>query len=278
MKLAYTVWTWHLDPFNGFKKSSDTEVQKIEFEKGLREIHYLGYDAVEDMNMIVSAFGDCPERLKELLQKYHMEFAAIYHYLKTDFDYDLALLKQCISLAKAIECKRIIIQPPKVRPEGNTQADVMETARKVDIMAAYTSEMGIDLCFHPHFNDTVLYREEIDLFAAHTDPNRVKFCFDTAHSTIADINPVDLLEAYKERIAYIHFKDVDPDPNLLPGQRPMDRFRALGQGFVDFKGIYKKLLEIGYNDTICVELDYPIIANYQSAQFSRDYLRSVLGV
>ncbi|HIR30720.1 MAG TPA: sugar phosphate isomerase/epimerase [Candidatus Faecousia faecavium] len=278
MNVAYTVWTWHLDPFNGFKKSEDPQTQRVEFEKGLREIQYLGYNAVEDMNMIVSAFGDCPEKLRSLLEKYHMKFSAIYHYMKTDFDYDLELLKRCIALAKEIDCKKIIIQPPKIRPEGNTREDVLETARKANIMAQYTYAAGLDLCVHPHYNDTVLYRDEIDLFAENTDPEKVKFCFDTAHATIADINPVDLLEAYKDRIGYIHFKDVDPDPTLQPGQRPMDRFRALGQGFVDFKGVYKKLLEIGYEDTICVELDYPIIANYQSAQFSREYLRSVIGV
>lgn len=278
MNVAYTVWTWHLDPFHNFKKSEDPATQRVEFEKGLREIHYLGYDAVEDMNMIVSAFGDCPEKLAALLQTYNMKFSAIYHYLKTDFDYDLDLLKKCVSLALAIDCKKIIIQPPKIQPEGNTREAVLETARRAGIMAEYTSAAGIDLCVHPHFNDTVLYRDEIDLFAANTDPEKVKFCFDTAHSVIADIDPVELLEAYGDRVAYIHFKDVDPNPALLPGQRPMDRFRALGQGFIDFKSVYQKLLEIGYRDTICVELDYPIIANYQSAQYSREYLRSVVGI
>lgn len=278
MKVAYTVWTWHLDPFNGFKKSEDPETQRVEFEKGLREIHYLGYDAVEDMNMIVSAFGDCPEKLCALLEKYHMEFSAIYHYMKTDFSYDLELLKKCIALAKAIGCSKIIVQPPKINPEGNTREDVLATAEKANIMGELTRAAGIDLCVHPHFNDTVLYRDEIDLFAANTDPDKVKFCFDTAHSVIADINPVDLLEAYADRISYIHLKDVDPDPTLLPGQRAMDRFRALGQGFVDFKGVCKKLRQIGYDGTVCVELDYPIICNYQSAQYSREYLRSVVGI
>lgn len=278
MNVAYTVWTWHLDPFYNFKKSEDPTTQRVEFEKGLREIHYLGYDAVEDMNMIVSAFGDCPEELTALLRKYNMKFSAIYHYLKTDFDYDLDMLKKCIALALAIDCKKIIVQPPKIQPEGNTKEAVLETARRAGIMAEYTSAAGIDLCVHPHFNDTVLYRDEIDLFAANTDPEKVKFCFDTAHSVIADIDPVELLDAYGDRVSYIHFKDVDPNPKLLPGQRPMDRFRALGQGFIDFKSVYQKLLEIGYSDTICVELDYPIIANYQSAQYSREYLRSVVGI
>lgn len=278
MDVAYTVWTWHLDPFNSFQKSEDPAQQRVEFEKGLREIQYLGYTAVEDMNMIVSAFGDCPDVLAALLAKYSMKLSAIYHYLKTDFDYDLELLKQCISLARAVGCSRIIVQPPKIKESGNSDADVLDTARKVNIMAELTHAAGIDLCVHPHFNDTVLYRNEIDLFAANTDPQKVKFCFDTAHSVIANIDPADILEAYRDRISYIHFKDVDPNPVLLPGQRAMDRFRALGQGFVDFKGIYRKLQEIGYDGTICVELDYPIIANYQSAQYSREYLRSVVGI
>ena len=46
MDVAYTVWTWHLDPFNSFQKSEDPAQQRVEFEKGLREIQYLGYTAV----------------------------------------------------------------------------------------------------------------------------------------------------------------------------------------------------------------------------------------
>ena len=38
MKIAYTVWTWQMDPFNKFVRSNDKEIQKIEFEKAAREI------------------------------------------------------------------------------------------------------------------------------------------------------------------------------------------------------------------------------------------------
>ena len=29
MDVAYTVWTWHLDPFNSFQKSEDPAKQRL---------------------------------------------------------------------------------------------------------------------------------------------------------------------------------------------------------------------------------------------------------
>lgn len=37
MDVAYTVWTWHLDPFNSFQKSEDPAQQRVEFEGAPRD-------------------------------------------------------------------------------------------------------------------------------------------------------------------------------------------------------------------------------------------------
>ena len=56
----------------------------------------------------------------------------------------------------------------------------------------------------------------------------------------------------------------------------MSRFRPLGYGTIDFKGVYKVLKQGNYDGVICVELDNPPICNYKAAMDSRNYLRNVL--
>lgn len=277
MKIAYTVWTWLLDPFNGFIKPETPEGQKIATEKAFREISFLGYDAVENFNVIVDTFDGCIEELKEMLTKYNLTFSCVYHYLKTDFEGEMKMAERCIQFLKALDCDIMNLQAPKHAPEGTTREDVLETARKANIMGKLCAENNIKLCMHPHWGSTIETEAEIALFAENTNPDYVKFCIDTAHAQVVGMDPIKIIDQYQDRLCYIHLKDVDPDVTITP-ERPMNRFRALGQGTVDFKGVYKKLQEIGYDGVLCVELDYPIICNYQSALTSRQYIHDVMGL
>lgn len=277
MVVAYTVWTWLLDPFNGFRKTESQADQKVQFEKAAREIHNLGYKGVENFNIIVDTYGDCTDELKEVLKKNDLTFTAVYHYLKTDFDAEMDMAKRAVKFLNEMNCDIMCLQCPKHKPEGTTKEDVLETARKANIMGKLCYEHGIKLCVHPHWGSTVEKEHEIKLFAENTNPDYVKFCFDTAHTQLMNMDPIKMIEQYKDRVYYMHLKDVDPDITITP-ERPMNRFRALGQGTVDFKGVYKKLKEINYDGVLSVELDYPIICNYESAQYSRNYIKDVLGI
>ncbi|QQO09368.1 sugar phosphate isomerase/epimerase family protein [Breznakiella homolactica] len=277
MNIAYTVWTWFLDPFDNFSKPETVEKQKVQFEKAAREISYLGYDSVENFNIIVDTFGDDTDTLKSILQKYNLTLRAVYHYLKTDYAADLEMGKRCIEFLKKMNCDILNLQAPKHAPEGTTKEAILDTAAKSNEMGKIAADNGIKLCMHPHWGSTVEKEHEIELFAESTDPRYVHFCIDTAHTQLLNMDPIKIVEQYRDRLAYIHLKDVDPDVTITP-ERPMNRFRALGQGTVDFKGVYKKLVEIGFDGTLCVELDYPVICNYQSAQVSRHYIRDVLGI
>ena len=96
-------------------------------------------------------------------------------------------------------------------------------------------------CFHPHANTPVFTEEQIDLLMANTNPELVTLCLDTAHTTLAGMDPVKAFDKYADRLGYVHLKDVDPDESVHP-EWPMKRFRPLGVGTVDFKGIYNCLL------------------------------------
>ena len=139
------------------------------------------------------------------------------------------------------------------------------------------NENGMVACFHPHFNTPVFHENEIDFFLANTNPELVSLCIDTAHTNLAGMDVVSAFEKYADRIAYTHFKDVDPDVTVHP-EWPIKRFLPLGDGTVDFKGVYNTLKRHGYDGVICVELDVQPVCNYKSAMVSRRYLHDVLGV
>ena len=123
------------------------------------------------------------------------------------------------------------------------------------------------------------WQSDIDYFAEHTNPDYVSFCFDTAHTTLAGMDPAALIRQYGSRVAYMHLKDVDTYAlSKAEGRDKMGTFRALGHGTVNFPAVKAALEEVGFDGVLCVELDRPEVCNFHSAEVSRIYLRDVLGI
>ena len=140
-------------------------------------------------------------------------------------------------------------------------------------------EKGVTLCFHPHYGTCVFWQSDIDYFAEHTNPDYGSFCFDTAHTTLAGMDPAALIRQYGSRVAYMHLKDVDTYAlSKAEGRDKMGTFRALGHGTVNFPAVKAALEEVGFDGVLCVELDRPEVCNFHSAEVSRIYLRDVLGI
>lgn len=279
MKLGYTVWTWLSDEHNAFCHAPDP---KAAFEQALREISYLGYQTVENFNWFADYYMDDPQELVDLCRRYGLEFVCLYHYLTPDYASDKAKGLEYCRFAQQIGAPYINLQmngwrePPWDRPTDPEAITIC--AEKTMEIAKMAHDHGLKLCAHPHANTPVYTMEQIDLFLEKTDPALVDLCLDTAHITLSGGNAVEAFDRYFDRLAYVHLKDVAPSAPLRPEEKPMRRFRALGQGVVDFLGVYQVLQSRGYDGVVCVELDYQKVCNFESAQFSRAYLKNVLGI
>lgn len=277
MRIGYTGWTWDTDeyrdwaPFNEFHKEN--------FEQFLREVSNLGYETVENFSFIADYYAEDVQGFKEIVAKYGLKFENLYFYFSDNAERDVEDAKKYIAFAKAVGAGYMNIQAvmwkdkPFVRPTD--KAAVLDYARRANEIGKMCMEAGIKACMHPHSNTKVFTEEQIDLFAANTDPRYVYLCLDTAHVTLAGMDAPTAAKRYGSRVGYMHLKDIDPDPSAHP-EWPMRRFLPLGYGCVDFKGVVQALREEGYDGILCVEMDYQPVCNYKSAMDSRNYLRNVL--
>ena len=270
MKIAYTGWTWLIN---------HNDNHKWEFEQFLKEVADLKYEAVENFAFIKGYFDDNADEVKGLLDKYKLEMANLYFHFSDDAAKDYETAKGYVDFMKKIGAGYMNLQAvmwndkPFDRPI-NKEA-VIDYAKRSNEIGKLCKENGIKACFHPHANTNIYTEEEIDLFLESTDKELVYMCLDTAHTLIGGMDPVAAFDKYASRTAYVHFKDVDPE--VYP-ENQMTRFRPLGVGTVDFKGIYKVLKKHGYDGIICVELDSQPVCNYKSAMISREYLHNTLGL
>ena len=282
MKLAYTVWTWQLEEY---LPGGPTPTGKIHFEEAMRSIAYLGYKCIENFNFIVPMFEENPQELLDMLKKYDMELVNLYHTYYYDgtqetLDKWLDLGERTCKLLQLCGAKYINLQgniwknDPYYRPDNYELIDAYLDAFQK--MGAIAKKYGIQACLHPHGATAMFSESSIDYWIEHCDMDLVHLTLDTAHTTLAGMDPCKAIEKYAQYIDYIHFKDLDPDETNYV-KRPNERFCALGQGSVNFAAILKTLKKVGYDGVICVENDRPRICSYESAETSIRYARSTLG-
>ncbi len=275
MKAAYTGWTWIA--------SREPEEAKKQLEQSFKECKFLGYDTVENFAFIRDFFAENPQELVDMTKRCGVELVNLYGHFTLDVEESLRIAMEQVDFLSAIGGKWYNCQhggfgeEPYERPTNPEMLDkICEISNR---LGEYAKGKGVTVCFHPHFGTCVFSQSDIDYFAAHTKPEYVSFCLDTAHTTLAGINPAALIRQYGDRIAFMHLKDVDTYAlSKAEGREKMASFRALGHGTVDFPAVKAALEEAGFDGVLCVELDRPEVCNFHSAEVSRIYLRDVLGV
>lgn len=275
MKAAYTGWTWIA--------SREPEEAKKQLEQSFKECKFLGYDTVENFAFLRDFFAENPQELVDMTKRCGVELVNLYGHFTLDVEESLRIAMEQVDFLSAIGGKWYSCQhggfgeEPYERPTNPEMLDkICEISNR---LGEYAKGKGVTVCFHPHFGTCVFSQSDIDYFAAHTKPEYVSFCLDTAHTTLAGINPAALIRQYGDRIAFMHLKDVDTYAlSKAEGREKMASFRALGHGTVDFPAVKAALEEAGFDGVLCVELDRPEVCNFHSAEVSRIYLRDVLGI
>ena len=138
--------------------------------------------------------------------------------------------------------------PP--RPAGLIETAFDELAKRWrPILDAFDNE-GVDVCYEIHpgedLHDGVTYEMFLDRVNQH---KRACLLYDPSHFVLQQLNYLDYIDHYHERIKIFHVKDAEFNPTGKQGvyggfQSWIDRagrFRSLGDGQVDFAAIFSKM-------------------------------------
>lgn len=240
---------------------------KHDISRALGEIKGLGFEGVELYEGLSQI--DAGENFKGMLSKFSLGLASLSCNLNADEKtVDLEEAKLRANYAAKFAVKALMVcggwlndgrersgasaspegkaEPPR---RGRTRDDgrgMSILAGKLDRLAEYTKQFGMDVAFHPHLGTIVETREDIDALLKAS--KNTKLCIDVAHLKAKGEDPSLLIKKYKDRLAYIHLKDWDENSKS---------FVPLGDGCVDIKGALQALDEVGYDGWITIELDEP---------------------
>ncbi len=176
------------------------------------------------------------------------------------------------------------------RPLEAVQMDKTEwhgfISRFRDISLMGTEEFGLTVSLHPHAAGFMDFEAEVERLLAEIESNLLKLCLDTGHSHYAGFDPVPFMTRHRDRLAYVHFKDIDPIVRADMVARQADFYKAcgqgifcnLGKGMTDFNAVKKLLLETSYDGWCTVEQDCDPAGPtrpVEDARANRDYLNSI---
>jgi sugar phosphate isomerase/epimerase len=154
------------------------------------------------------------------------------------------------------------LYPWPQRPAGLIEEAFAELGRRwKPILDAY-DDAGVDLCYEIHPGEDVFDGATFEMFleavAGHT---RCNINYDPSHFLLQQLDYLAFIDIYHERIKAFHVKDAEFNPTGRQGvysgyQRWIDRagrFRSLGDGQVDFSGIFSKLAQYSYDSWAVLE-------------------------
>jgi inosose dehydratase len=208
-----------------------------------------------------------------------------------------AALRTCRSLiAHGAEHLVLIdsISPRRAPTAGRSdEAEQMEAAewrgfasRFRDVARMGSEEFGLTVSVHPHAAGFMDFEPEVERLLGEVDARLLKLCLDTGHSHYAGFDPVAFLNRYIERVAYVHFKDIDPEVRARVVANRTGFYEAcaqgvfcnLGKGMTDFPAVRRVLIGHGYDGWCTVEQDCDPAgptSPLADARANRDYLASI---
>jgi sugar phosphate isomerase/epimerase len=154
------------------------------------------------------------------------------------------------------------LYPWPQRPAGLVEEGFAELGRRWRPILDAFDAAGVDLCYEVHPGEDIHDGVSYERFLAAVDGHqRAKILYDPSHFVLQALDYLDFIDIYHERIGMFHVKDAEFNPTGRAGvyggfadwiDRP-GRFRSLGDGQVDFTGVFSRLTQHGYAGWAVVE-------------------------
>tara|TARA_B100001093_G_scaffold166976_1_gene159565 strand:+ start:577 stop:1626 length:1050 start_codon:yes stop_codon:yes gene_type:complete len=146
-------------------------------------------------------------------------------------------------------------------------------------------ECGVNVCYEIHPGEDLHDGITFEMFLAKVkNHNRCNMMYDPSHYALQHLDYLSHIDIYHEKIKMFHVKDAELNPTGKQGvyggyqswKNRAGRFRSLGDGQIDFKGIFSKLTTHGFDNWAVLEweccLKHPEDGAREGAEFIKNHL------
>jgi sugar phosphate isomerase/epimerase len=173
--------------------------------------------------------------------------------------------------------------PP--RPAGLIEGAFDELAKRWRPILDAFDGAGVDVCYEIHPGEDLHDGETYEMFLSRVN-NHKRACllYDPSHFVLQQLNYLDYIDYYHQRIKIFHVKDAEFNPTgkqgVYGGYQPWlkraGRFRSLGDGQVDFAAIFSKMAGYDFAGWAVLEweccIKHPEDGAREGAVFIKDHI------
>lgn len=243
----------------GIQLYSVRDITGNDFEGALRQVSEMGYSMIEPAGF----FGNSAEDVMSMMKKYGLKCCSTHTSLSALRDN----FKETVAYHKTIGCNNIIFPAAPFKTKDELDA----TINTINELIPLAEAEGIKLHYHNHskeFWKNLDGQIPMDEIASRTD---ILFEIDTFWAFNAGLDPLAVIDTYKDRISFIHLKDGIPQDLNDPESKPQGR--SLGLGRAPVTDIIKKANSLGI--TMVVESEDLSPSGPEEVLRCIEYLKSI---
>jgi sugar phosphate isomerase/epimerase len=174
------------------------------------------------------------------------------------------------------------IYPWPQRPDGLIDEAFTELAKRWKPILDFADQNGITFGYELHPGSDLFDGATFEMFLEKTS-NHPSACitYDPSHFVLQQLDYLQFIEYYADRIKAFHVKDAEFNPSgragvyggYLPWAKRPGRFRSLGDGQIDFKRIFSLLTQYGYDGWAILEWECCIKSPEQGAAEGAPFIK-----
>jgi sugar phosphate isomerase/epimerase len=155
-----------------------------------------------------------------------------------------------------------LFHPWPQRPAGLIEEGFKELGKRWLPVLNYFDECGVDVCYEIHPGEDLFDGITYEMFLKEVnDHPRACLLYDPSHFVLQQLDYLQYIDFYHERIKAFHVKDAEFNPTGKQGTfggyqgwlNRAGRYRSPGDGQVDFKTIFSKLTQYDYTGWAVME-------------------------
>jgi inosose dehydratase len=194
-----------------------------------------GYAGIEITDRMIGNYAHRPEAFGALLGDHELQLVAYACASDSGYtepswrDADLSMIDRALDFVAAFPGATLSLGSATVVSPGAREAKFAAAAEIYNAAGELGRREGVPVAVHPSsHHDTLLFdRADYDTLFTRLDPALVGWVPDTGHILRGGMDLLDTLTTYRDRIRYLHLKDVDA----------AGRWRMLGAGECDVRAV-----------------------------------------
>ena len=243
-----------------------------------------GFDGVDAMSF---HFEEDGETARQILEEFDIPLTAVniiapFSGADTEEQFQgvLAEVTEVMDRAYTAGCRNILLMPTGYVPDpGQTREQVYQNMVKgLRAGVAYGQKIGLTVNTETLESVGVPLCSNGEMLRLFADVPGLKYTHDTGNPIVAMEDPIATYELLRDRLANVHFKDLEFTEEKTEMMNPVGRYFAravLGEGEIDFKKHLELLKRDDYQGYITIEGQRPADNQLDSAIAALSYFRNL---